>query len=70
MYIHEKQKVDYLYKFHNSQQSTLTKIKYMLSQIYKKTDFGKTICRYRRFLYTIAKKGLNYLKLDTNSTQS
>jgi len=33
MYIHEKQKVDHLYNIHNSQQSTHTRIKYMLSEI-------------------------------------
>jgi len=33
MDIHEKQKVDHLYNIHNSQKSTHTRIKYMLSQI-------------------------------------
>jgi len=56
MYIHEKQKVDYLYKFHNSQQSTLTKIKYMLSQIYKKQTSAKRFVDIGDFCTRLRKK--------------
>ena len=69
MYIHGKQKVGHLYNFHKSQQSTQTKIKCMLVQIYKIHSSTKQLVHTGEFCEKLRKQDSaisNWAKIVNN----